>query len=138
MDPLPDGAERAIHSEAPDRSRPDLAALAASGQHGEGDLTDLFLPLISWAYEQDLVMRCVRAIAEVGPVRSDLKSKASCEFTASVPLQVDQHLAIGCQEPAPPVRDRPPVLRVRVAAPHTMLADSVVQTLVGNSAGSRS
>jgi hypothetical protein len=88
---------------------------------------DLPLALLGWHYEGDLVGARARPIIEVGGVRSELRSKATGLLGTAIPLEVDQHLAIRRQEPAPPVWDRRSLIAFGVRPLHAVFADPVIE-----------
>src|SRR5712692_3703999 len=92
---------------------------------------DLSLPMLGRSNEQDLVRRSAGAIREVGRVRVELGSKATRLLSAAIPFEVDQHLAVGRNQPAPSIRDRSALIAFRVGVLNTVLSDPVVEAVAG-------
>jgi len=59
----------------------------------------------------------------------ELGSKATRLLSAAIPLEVDQHLAVGREQPTPSVRDWSAFVAFRVRVLNTVLADPVVKAV---------
>src|SRR6202165_5535539 len=88
---------------------------------------DLPLALIRWRDEEDFVGAGAGPIVEVAGVGRELGSKATRLLGAPIPLEMDQYLAVWCQDPAPSVRDWPPLIAFGVSPLDAVLADPVVK-----------
>jgi hypothetical protein len=111
------------------RSGPEPAALAVGLNMVRQQGGDLSLPMLGRSNEQDLVRRSARAVGEVGRVRVELGPKATRLLGTAIPLEVDQHLAVGRDQAAPPVRDRSALVAFGVGVLNTVLANPVVEAV---------
>ena len=92
---------------------------------------DLSLPLLGRSYEQDLVCGGAGAVGEVGRIRMELGAKATWLLSAAIPLEVDQYLPVGREQPTPSVRDWSAFVAFRIRVLNTVLADPVVEAVAG-------
>jgi hypothetical protein len=90
---------------------------------------DLALALLGRSNKQNLVSRGAGAVGEVGRVCMELGSKATRLLGTSIPLEVDEDLAVGRDQPAPSIRDRSVLIAFRVGVLNTMFTDPVVEAV---------